>query len=82
MDAASSAFVSSCIRLHIVADDFGYVCLDKGKRELVNVVDDCNGHYNRTPDLGNGRMWWNMWDLARLFNTRREGTRSVRHLAD
>ena len=22
-----------------VADDFGYVCLDKGKRELVNVVD-------------------------------------------
>ena len=23
-----------------VADDFGYVCLDKGKRELVNVVDD------------------------------------------
>ena len=24
----------------IVADDFGYVCLDKGKRELVNVVDD------------------------------------------
>ena len=40
MDAASSAFVSSCIRLHIVADDFGYVCLDKGKRELVNVVDD------------------------------------------
>ena len=23
-----------------VADDFGYVCLDKGKRELVNVVED------------------------------------------
>ena len=22
-----------------VADDFGYVCLDKGKKELVNVVD-------------------------------------------
>ena len=22
-----------------VADDFGYVCLDKGKRELVNVVE-------------------------------------------
>ena len=22
-----------------VADDFGYVCLDKGKRELVNVID-------------------------------------------
>ena len=24
----------------IVADDFGYVCLDKGKRELVNVIED------------------------------------------
>ena len=24
---------------HIVADDFGYVCLDKGKRKLVNVID-------------------------------------------
>ena len=24
----------------IVADDFGYVCLDQGKRELVNVVDN------------------------------------------
>ena len=24
----------------IVADDFGYVCLDKGKRKLVNVVDN------------------------------------------
>ena len=23
-----------------VVDDFGYVCLDKGKRELVNVVDN------------------------------------------
>ena len=23
----------------VVADDFGYVCLDKGKRELVNVID-------------------------------------------
>ena len=23
-----------------VADDFSYVCLDKGKRELVNVVDN------------------------------------------
>ena len=22
-----------------VADDFGYICLDKGKRELVNVVE-------------------------------------------
>ena len=26
-------------KLTPVADDFGYVCLDKGKRELVNVVD-------------------------------------------
>ena len=25
----------------------------------------CNGHYNRTPDLGKYRMWWNTWDLAR-----------------
>ena len=25
----------------------------------------CNGHYNRTPDLGKCRMWWNSWDLAR-----------------
>ena len=24
---------------HIVVDDFGYVCLDKGKRKLVNVVE-------------------------------------------
>ena len=27
----------------------------------------CNGHYNRTPDLGKYRMWWNAWDLARLL---------------
>ena len=26
---------------------------------------DCNGHYNRTPDLGKCGMWWNTWDLAR-----------------
>ena len=25
----------------------------------------CNGHYNCTPDLGKGGMWWNVWDLAR-----------------
>ena len=25
----------------------------------------CNGHYNRTPDLGKCVMWWNAWDLAR-----------------
>ena len=23
----------------VVVDDFGYICLDKGKRELVNIVD-------------------------------------------
>ena len=23
----------------LVVDDFGYICLDKGKRKLVNVVD-------------------------------------------
>ena len=26
---------------------------------------NCNGHYNRTPDLGKCVMWWNAWDLAR-----------------
>ena len=25
----------------------------------------CNGHYNRTPDLGKCMMWWDTWDLAR-----------------
>ena len=25
----------------------------------------CNGHYNRTPDLGKCGMWWDTWDLAR-----------------
>ena len=25
----------------------------------------CNGHYNRTPDLGKYDEWWNTWDLAR-----------------
>ena len=28
-------------------------------------MDICNGHYNRTPDLGKYGMWWNSWDLAR-----------------
>ena len=28
-------------------------------------VHQCNGHYNRTPDLGKCGMWWNVWDLAR-----------------
>ena len=27
--------------------------------------ESCNGHYNRTPDLGKCVMWWNTWDLAR-----------------
>ena len=27
----------------------------------------CNGHYNRTPDLGKCVMWWNVWDLAMLL---------------
>ena len=26
---------------------------------------ECNGHYNRTPDLGKWRIWWDKWDLAR-----------------
>ena len=25
----------------------------------------CNGHYNRTPDVGNWWMGRNVWDLAR-----------------
>ena len=31
----------------------------------VTVGHYCNGHYNRTPDLGKCGMWWNVWDLAR-----------------
>ena len=31
---------SELVRLSSVADDFGYVCLDKGKERLVNVVED------------------------------------------
>ena len=30
-----------------------------------NVHLQCNGHYNRTPDLGRCAKWWNTWDLAR-----------------
>ena len=32
-----------------------------------HVVGDgcCNGHYNRTPDLGKCVMRWDVWDLAR-----------------
>ena len=26
----------------------------------------CNGHYNCKPDLGDGELWWNTWDLAGL----------------
>ena len=33
--------------------------------DLVTSCLVCNGHYNRTPDLGKGVMWWNTWDLAR-----------------
>ena len=37
-----------------------------GGFEEVFVKDtSCNGHYNRTPDLGKCGMWWNVWDLAR-----------------
>ena len=40
------------------------------------MVHPCNGHYNRTPDLGK------MWDvvehvgLSKVHDTRHEGTRS------
>ena len=38
--ARSSSEEASDVSLAInVVDDFGYVCLDKGKRELVNIVD-------------------------------------------
>ena len=32
--------IPGILHQNVVADDFGYVCLDKGKRELVNVVDN------------------------------------------
>ena len=35
------------------------------KWAIVEEDGGCNGHYNRTPDLGNYVMWWNVWDLAR-----------------
>ena len=41
-------------------EDNGFVYY-KGKLYVPN----CNGHYNRMPDLGKSVMWWNMWDLAR-----------------
>ena len=28
---------------------------------------NCNGHYNRTPDLGKCVMWWDVWDLTRYL---------------
>ena len=34
-------------------------------RYLVHKVTWCNGHYNRTPDLGKCVMWRDTWDLAR-----------------
>ena len=39
--------------LNSVVDDFGYICLDKGKRKLVNVVDtfqaQCGDKSRATP---------------------------------
>ena len=35
----SSTTSGTCKQMQYVADDFGYVCLDKGKRRLVNVVE-------------------------------------------
>ena len=40
-----------------VADDFGYVCLDKGKRELVNVV-DTSKHNAETSHAQRLRQQW------------------------
>ena len=36
-----------------------------GSQLALQVEGVCNGHYNRTPDLGKGGKWWNVWDLAR-----------------
>ena len=43
--------ITSYLRIHITRD--------RSLRRL------CNGHYNRTPDLGKCGIWWNTWDLAR-----------------
>ena len=39
-------------------------------KNYINTIKDvldgmCNGHYNRTPDLGKCGVWRNVWDLAR-----------------
>ena len=39
--------------------------LSRYKRTWPASSQTCNGHYNRTPDLGKCGMWWNVWDLAR-----------------
>ena len=40
----------------------------------------CNGHYNRTPDLGSVIRWQKMWDLASLIDTRHDSTRLLMSL--
>ena len=45
------------VTARILVDMVAYQAHSQGRR--------CNGHYNRTPDLGKCVMWWNMWDLAR-----------------
>ena len=52
------------------------ICLD------YPVGGGCNGHYNRMPDLGDWVMWREYVGLSKVHDTRREGTRSQRHLAD
>ena len=38
---------------------------DMSRPFFLQVDASCNGHYNRTPDLGRYGVWWNTWDLAR-----------------
>ena len=38
---------------------------DEALKKFIKEQLECNGHYNRTPDLGKCVMWWNVWDLAR-----------------
>ena len=42
----------------------------------------CNGHYNHTPDLGKMVKVEEHVGLSKTADTRRNGTRSERHLAD
>ena len=56
----------------------------RGRLEVHMMQPVCNGHYNRSPDLGKCVMWWNTWDLARytILDTKvldRTVTRLTKH---